>query len=97
VSSLELARQHGYVLTMQGTQPAVAEVAALVGNPARANILMALADGRALTASELAYAAGVSPQTASEHLAKLREANLLTLTKQGGIRTSGSARRRLPA
>jgi DNA-binding transcriptional ArsR family regulator len=68
---------------MTGTFPAVAEVAALVGNPARANILMALADGRALTASELAYAAGVSPQTASEHLARLRAANLLALTKQG--------------
>jgi DNA-binding transcriptional ArsR family regulator len=39
----------------------MSEVAALVGNPARANVLMALLDGRALTASELAYAAGVSP------------------------------------
>ncbi len=63
--------------------PAVSEVAALVGNPARANILMALIDGRALTATELAYVAGVSPQTTSEHLAKLREANLVSLTKQG--------------
>ena len=66
-----------------GTQPAVAEIAALVGNPARANMLMALMDGRALTASELAYVAGVSPQTTSEHLAQLRQANLLSLTKQG--------------
>jgi DNA-binding transcriptional ArsR family regulator len=68
---------------MTGTHPAIAEVAALVGNPARANILIALVDGRALTASELACAAGVTPQTTSEHLAKLREANLLTLAKQG--------------
>ena len=68
---------------MDGNQPAVAEIAALVGNPARANMLMALMDGRALTASELAYVAGVSPQTASEHLAKLAGANLLSLTKQG--------------
>lgn len=68
---------------MTGTHPAVAEVAALVGNPARANILLALMGGRALTASELAYVAGVSPQTASEHLAKLRDANLLSLAKQG--------------
>ncbi len=68
---------------MTGNQPAVAEVAALVGSPARANMLMALANGRALTASELAYVAGVSPQTASEHLARLTEANLLSLTKQG--------------
>lgn len=65
------------------SHPAISEVAALVGNPARANILMALSDGRALTATELAYVAGVSPQTASEHLARLREANLLALTKQG--------------
>ena len=68
---------------MNGAHPAVSEVAALVGNPARANILMALADGRALTATELACAARVSPQTTSEHLAMLRQANLLALTKQG--------------
>jgi DNA-binding transcriptional ArsR family regulator len=70
-------------LVMSEAHPAVSEVAALVGNPARANILMSLIDGRALTATELAYVAGVSPQTASEHLAMLREANLLSMTKQG--------------
>jgi DNA-binding transcriptional ArsR family regulator len=53
---------------MSEAHPAVSGIAALVGNPARANILIALIDGRALTASELAYVAGVSPQTASEHL-----------------------------
>jgi DNA-binding transcriptional ArsR family regulator len=63
--------------------PSISEVAAIVGNPARANVLMALLDGRALTAGELAYAAGVSPQTTSEHLAKMTEARLLVLTKQG--------------
>ncbi len=68
---------------MSGSHPAISEIAALVGNPARANILIALANGQALTASELAYVAGVSPQTTSEHLARLREANLLSLTKQG--------------
>src|SRR5215813_4676429 len=46
----------------------IAEVANLVGDPARANILATLLDNRARTASELAYAAGVSPQTASSHL-----------------------------
>lgn len=61
----------------------LAEIAALVGDPARANILSALLDGRALTAGELAYAARVSPQTASGHLAKLTEGNLLTVAKQG--------------
>jgi DNA-binding transcriptional ArsR family regulator len=68
---------------MPGFEPSIAEVAALVGNPARTNILMALLDGRALTATELAYAAGVSPQTTSGHLAKLTEARLLVLAKQG--------------
>ena len=63
--------------------PRLAEVAALVGDPARANMLSALADGRALTAGELAYAAGVSPQTASGHLAKLADARLLAVAKQG--------------
>lgn len=63
--------------------PYIAEVGALIGDPARANILDALLDGRARTASELAYAAGVSPQTASAHLAKLTEGRLLTLARQG--------------
>jgi DNA-binding transcriptional ArsR family regulator len=63
--------------------PSISEVAALVGNPARANVLLALLDGRALTAGELAYAAGVSPQTTSGHLARMTDARLLTLTKQG--------------
>lgn len=67
---------------MLGT-PSISEVAALVGNPARANVLMALLDGRALTAGELAYAAGVSPQTTSGHLAKMIDARLLLLAKQG--------------
>jgi DNA-binding transcriptional ArsR family regulator len=61
----------------------LAEVAALIGDPARANILQALADGRALTAGELAWHAGVSAQTTSGHLAKLTEARLIALEKQG--------------
>jgi DNA-binding transcriptional ArsR family regulator len=61
----------------------MAEVASLVGDPARANILCALLDGRALTAGELAYAAGVSPQTASGHLAKLHIARLVDVCPQG--------------
>ena len=46
-------------------------------------MLSALLDGRALTASELAYAARVTPQTASTHLAKLTEARLLTPIRDG--------------
>jgi DNA-binding transcriptional ArsR family regulator len=83
VLRLASRRRLAYLSVMTEAQPAVAEIAALVGNPARANILMALIDGRALTASELSYVAGVSPQTTSEHLAMLREANLLSMTKQG--------------
>lgn len=61
----------------------LAEVAALVGDPARAGMLTALLDGRALTATELAQVAGVAPQTASGHLARLSTAGLLTVAKQG--------------
>ena len=63
--------------------PDIAMVAALVGDPARANILTALMTGRALTASELARQAGVTPQTASSHLAKLEAGNLIEQEKQG--------------
>ena len=63
--------------------PQIAEVASLVGDPARANILCALLGGRALTATELAFAANVSPQTTSGHLGKLFAARLLVLMKQG--------------
>jgi DNA-binding transcriptional ArsR family regulator len=63
--------------------PQIAEVAALVGDPARASMLCALLGGRALTATELAHVAGVSPQTTSGHLGKLHAARLLVLMKQG--------------
>jgi len=65
------------------TGPKIAQVAALIGDPARANMLSALMDGRTLTATELAYVSGVAPQTASGHLAKLSDAGLLALAKQG--------------
>jgi len=58
-------------------------VASLVGDPARANILTALMTGRALTASELAHQAGVTPQTASSHLSKLEAGGLIEPEKQG--------------
>ena len=61
----------------------IAEVAALVGEPARATMLSALLDGRALTAGELAHAARVTPQTASTHLAKLTEAGLVRVVREG--------------
>src|ERR1700687_675957 len=61
----------------------LAEIAAVAGGPARAGMLHALMDGRALTASELARIAGITPQTASSHLARLTVAGLLAVEKQG--------------
>lgn len=61
----------------------IAEVAAVVGEPARAAMLTALMDGRALTATELANVAGITPQTASTHLSRLTGAGLVTVQKQG--------------
>src|SRR6195256_5776259 len=72
----------GYHRTMKAG-PDIAMVAALVGDPARANILTALMSGRALTASELAQEAGVTPQTASSHLGKLEAGGLIEPEKQG--------------
>jgi DNA-binding transcriptional ArsR family regulator len=65
------------------TGPIIAEIAALVGDPARATMVSALLDGRALTASELACAARVTPQTASTHLSKLTEAGVLAVVRDG--------------
>lgn len=60
-----------------------AKVAALAGDPARASMLHALMDGRALTASELARVAGIAPQTASSHIARMASIGLLSVEKQG--------------
>jgi DNA-binding transcriptional ArsR family regulator len=60
-----------------------AQVAALAGDPARAGMLHALMDGRALTASELARVAGIAPQTASGHLSRMTASGLLMIEKQG--------------
>src|SRR4051794_26719586 len=61
----------------------LAAVGALLGNPSRAAMLDALMTGRALTATELARAADISPPTASEHLAKLLEGGLVEVVAQG--------------
>jgi len=63
--------------------PSIATIAALMGDPARANMLGALMAGRALTAGELAREAGVSAPTASGHLARLSEAGLVLVEAQG--------------
>src|SRR5881392_1993130 len=72
----------GYHRTMKAG-PDIAMVASLVGDPARCNMLTALMTGRALTASELAHQAGITPQTASSHLAKLQAGGLIEPEKQG--------------
>src|ERR1700686_80870 len=63
--------------------PDIAMVASLVGDPARSNMLTALMTGRALTATELAHQAGITPQTASSHLSKLEAGGLIEQEKQG--------------
>jgi len=63
--------------------PNIAPVAALAGDPARANMLAVLMSGKALTASELANEAGITAQTASSHLAKLETGGLISALKQG--------------
>jgi len=61
----------------------IARIASLVGEPARAAMLLALMDGRSLTANELAKAGNVSPQTASRHLALMVEAGLMVVAQRG--------------
>lgn len=63
--------------------PDISLPAAMMGDPARANMLMALMSGMHLTATELANEAGVTPATASVHLAKLCASGLILATKQG--------------
>jgi DNA-binding transcriptional ArsR family regulator len=65
------------------SEPFFAEPAALMGDPTRANMLAALMDGRAWTAKELALAAGITPQTASGHLAQLMAGGLIAVAAQG--------------
>ena len=63
--------------------PNIAHIAALIGDPARANMLTALMSGKALTATELAHEAGITAQTASSHLGKLEGGGLVKPSKQG--------------
>ncbi len=58
-------------------------IAALIGDPVRANVLWTLLDGRAYTARELATGVGTSPQNLSMHLGKLLKAGLLAVQAQG--------------
>lgn len=62
---------------------AAARIGAVIGVPARANMLAALAGGQALTATELALHAGVTAQTTSSHLKKMMDMQLIVVEKQG--------------
>lgn len=64
-------------------EPDISEIAALMGEPSRAAMLVALIGKDALPASELAHKARVSPQTASSHLAKLVAGRLLAVERHG--------------
>ncbi|MGJ8626491.1 MAG: ArsR/SmtB family transcription factor [Sulfitobacter sp.] len=68
--------------------PDIAKVAALIGDPARANMLTALMGGKTLTETELAAEANITPQTASAHLSKMTDAVILRQRKQGRHRYS---------
>jgi DNA-binding transcriptional ArsR family regulator len=63
--------------------PDISVIAALIGNPASANMLMALMAGPALTATELAQEAGLTLSTASGHLARLEKAGMVAIARQG--------------
>ena len=64
-------------------EPNIAYLANLIGDQARSKMLIALMGGKALTATELSVEADITPQTASSHLQKLVEGELLIVRKQG--------------
>lgn len=64
-------------------EPELAQIARLIGEPARVAILSALLSGESLPAGELARRAGVAPATASEHLARLMEGRLIVRRRSG--------------
>lgn len=64
-------------------EPNIAYIGNLLGDTARSKMLTALMSGKALTATELSLEADITPQTASSHLMKLVEGELLIVRKQG--------------
>jgi DNA-binding transcriptional ArsR family regulator len=67
----------------QGPEPRFARVAAMIGDPTRARMLALLLGNPCATAGEIARCAGITPQTASAHLAKLRREELVAARQQG--------------
>jgi DNA-binding transcriptional ArsR family regulator len=70
--------EHGSIQSLN-----IAAIASLIADPSRAAILVTLLDGRAYTAKELAWAADITPQTASFHLGKLSRSNFILAVRQG--------------
>ena len=68
---------------MTSPEPRFAKIAAMIGDPTRARMLAALMGGGFIAAGELARAAGVTPQTASTHIARLVESELVVARSQG--------------
>lgn len=62
---------------------AIASIASAFGDPARANMLAALSGGLPLNATTLAQVAGVTPQTASGHIAKLADLKIIAVERRG--------------
>ena len=75
-------------------EKAIAAVAAAMADPSRVKMLCALMDGRAWTATELSAAADVAPSTASGHLARLVEGQLITCLSQAASLLSSCRARR---
>ena len=84
---LVVARQrfvyHQTMIAASHADLAVSNIAAAIGEPARARILCSLLDGRARTSTELAAIAGVTPSTTSVHLNRLKEEGLIKALSQG--------------
>ena len=76
-------------VTQPATQPDIGRVAATIGDPTRIRMLLLLMEGRALTAKELAYGAGVEPATASAHLRRLEGDALITSLASGRYKYFG--------
>jgi DNA-binding transcriptional ArsR family regulator len=73
------------------TDAGIAGLAAVIGDPTRARMLLSLMDGRARTGTELAAVADVGPSTASVHLHRLEAARLVSVRRQGKHRYYGLA------
>src|SRR5205823_9501242 len=80
--SLLVGRPSAAVKSPMVVDANLVEVAALVGDTARATMLAALMGGQSLTATELAYLSRISRSTASGHLGKLVNARLLVVTRK---------------